>query len=342
MRADLLALQPIRSVAPGEDELPALRPPDGGCDTAAWLAEHRSLVWDTVERQGAMLLRGFAIETAREFERAVLALTTELNADYWDLPRRAPGCRYVQDATEYPSSRAILFHNEASHTPSWPRYIWFYCERPPAAGGETPLARCDLILDRLPADVRSQFIGRGLRYVRNFVPALDTPWERFFGTDDPSAVASRCAALGIDLSWSDDGSLRTITQRPAVAQHPRRGSVFFNQILLHHPVCLDAATREALVDLLGPDGLPRTIAFGDGGPIPDGIVELVLAATVETAFCFEWQAGDVLMVDNVAIAHGRRAFEGDRCVRVALSAFESDRHEPGLAETTDTVLGERG
>jgi alpha-ketoglutarate-dependent taurine dioxygenase len=33
----------------------------------------------------------------------------------------------------------------------------------------------------------------------------------------------------------------------------------------------------------------------------------------------DWQVGDVLLIDNVAVAHGRRPFTGDRRILVAMS-----------------------
>jgi len=33
----------------------------------------------------------------------------------------------------------------------------------------------------------------------------------------------------------------------------------------------------------------------------------------------DWRTGDVLLVDNVLLAHGRRPFTGDRRVLVAMS-----------------------
>jgi hypothetical protein len=33
----------------------------------------------------------------------------------------------------------------------------------------------------------------------------------------------------------------------------------------------------------------------------------------------DWQIGDVLLIDNVAVAHGRRPFTGDRRILVAMS-----------------------
>jgi alpha-ketoglutarate-dependent taurine dioxygenase len=39
----------------------------------------------------------------------------------------------------------------------------------------------------------------------------------------------------------------------------------------------------------------------------------------ETAISFPWQPGDILMLDNRLVAHGRNPFTGDRKVIVAMA-----------------------
>ena len=44
------------------------------------------------------------------------------------------------------------------------------------------------MLKRLPAGIRDEFAARGLRYIRNFIPGLDVPWQR--AGDDGTHYAS--------------------------------------------------------------------------------------------------------------------------------------------------------
>jgi alpha-ketoglutarate-dependent taurine dioxygenase len=39
----------------------------------------------------------------------------------------------------------------------------------------------------------------------------------------------------------------------------------------------------------------------------------------EAAVCFAWQKGDLLMVDNMLVAHGRAPFTGPRRILVAMA-----------------------
>ena len=57
--------------------------------------------------------------------------------------------------------------------------------------------------------------------------------------------------------------------------------------------------------------------YGDGTPISDGDMDRVRDAIWKNMVFFKWRAGDVLMIDNAAVAHGRIPYEGTRQVAVA-------------------------
>ena len=77
--------------------------------------------------------------------------------------------------------------------------------------------------------------------------------------------------------------------------------------------------REYLVDVYGADRLPFNTAFGNGGPIGADVVQVINEVYEAHTVREPWQAGDLLVVDNIRAAHGREAFEGPREVVVALA-----------------------
>jgi alpha-ketoglutarate-dependent taurine dioxygenase len=143
-----------------------------------------------------------------------------------------------------------------------------------------------------------------------------------------------CRRYGLQWEWLSDGILRTSNWAPGVLSHPETGEkAFFNQVQLHHIACLEPATRGALLDLFGPERLPRRVTFGDGSEIDESIMEDLLITSTEAAICFSWHSGDVLLVDNILVAHGRKPFQGPRQVYVALSRFVDGRDVTGHVST---------
>jgi alpha-ketoglutarate-dependent taurine dioxygenase len=313
-------LLPVRHVDPGPAlNFPQLLGPDPGLpEFARWLAEHRGRVEGAVSEHGAVLLRGFDVTEEGAFERMAAALCNTLAPNYGDLVKRA-SAEFVYDATVYPKDRAILFHNEGSHTPELPTRQFFYCGRAGFTGGETPIVDCRELYRALPSELLRPFEEKGLVYVRNFIPGVDVRWQDFFRSEERAEVEARCRAQGVEWQWKRDGSLRILTRAPAVLRHPQtRQPSFCNQVLLHHVSCLDAKTAAALRAVLEPEDLPRNVLFGDGTPISDEVLAELLRVTVATAVRFTWRQGDILMLDNLATAHARSPFEGDRQILVAV------------------------
>jgi hypothetical protein len=272
----------------------------------------------TLHEHGAILFRGFGIASIGEFERVAQAVCGELFGEYGDLPREHTGGR-VYGSTPYPAEQTILFHHESSHLPRWPLKQWFFCVQPALEGGATPIADGRRIYCALPEAVRGRLRDRGLLYVRNFTPGFDVSWQAFFQTDDRAAIEARCRAGGMRCEWLAGDRLRIGQRGPAIVAHPKTSAwTVFQQIQLHHPAFLEASVRDSLLGMLGEEWLPRNVTYGDGAPLDEEVLRLLGDAYARTAERFVWQAGDVLLLDNMLMAHGRDPFRGPRKIVVAM------------------------
>jgi alpha-ketoglutarate-dependent taurine dioxygenase len=288
-------------------------------DLAEWCASHRAEIEGHLDRYGALLFRGFGLQAAPEFERAASAIAPDLNAEYGDLPPE-PTSERIYGSTPYPADKMILFHNESSHLPQWPLRQFFACVVPAEQGGETPLLDCRTVCQVLDPAVLEEFARKGLMYVRNFSEGVDVPWQDFFHTTSREAVERTCAEAGMAYEWTAGGGLRVRNRAPAVTTHPRTGErVFFNQVQLHHAHCLEPETREALQQLFSEEEFPRNVLFGDGTPIPDEVVDTIGETYEELCVEFAWDEGDMVLLDNMLVAHARRPFTGPRKVLVAMA-----------------------
>ena len=253
-----------------------------------------------------------------DFERFAQALCPNLYGEYGDLPREEMGGK-VYGSTPYPSDETILFHNESSHMHRWPMLIWFYCVKPSESGGETPIVDCRKIYQALEPDLRQKFAERGLMYVRNFTPGLDVSWQNFFHTDERSVVEDFCKQAGIQFEWTSGGGLRTRQICPAIVKHPQTGEmVFFNQLQLHHVSCLAAPVRESLLSMMREEDLPRNVYYGDGSSIEDSVIDQLLTLYRKSAVAFPWRQHDIIMLNNMLVAHSRNPYVGERKIVVAL------------------------
>ncbi len=293
----------------------------GDLDVVAWAREHRGFIDSALCQHGGILFRNFGLRTPQDFEAFAEVIEPELYGNYGDLPKKEGG-RNIYRSTPYPERQMILFHNESAHLDRWPRKQWFFCELPSPVGGATPIVDGREVLRRLPQEVVEAFTRKALLYVRTFTQGLDVSWQGFFKTGDRAEVEARLAAGGVEWRWLPNDELQTRTRCPAVITHPVTGDrVFFNQVQLHHVSCLEPGVREDLLALVGPQGMPRNVFYGDGTPIEDDVMALVGRVYEECAVRFDWRQGDVVMLDNMLAAHARDPYQGERKIVVAMGAM---------------------
>lgn len=296
---------------------------------ATLVQAQRAAIDDLIDRTGGILFRGFAVDE-RGFADTVAALCTALPYVYRSTPRTDVGGG-IYTATEYPANQSIPMHCENAYQRDWPMRLLLHCAVPALRDGETPLADVGRVTDALDLRLVRRFAERGVMYIRNYRPGLDLPWQTVFQTTERDEVERYCAAHHIAWEWLDGDALRTRQVCPAVVRHPRSGKpLWFNQAHLFHVSSLAPAIRDALLAVYRADELPRHAAFGDGSPIATTDLDAVRLAFEQHTMMFPWQRGDLLVLDNMAIAHGRRPFDGPRRVLVAMGAAYSERRSSAM------------
>jgi len=286
-----------------------------------YVGDHRAGLESKLAEHGAILFRGFKVDGAGAFSEFVGA-TGDRSLDYrfGSTPRTLVSDK-IYTSTEYPANREIPLHNENAYLASWPDRLAFCCVTPSERGGETPIADMRDVTRSISAELMDRFGQARVEYVRHFHPGIDLSWNQVFQTSDPDAVAKTCAANGIRFDWiGEDGSLlRTSQICQGVACHPVTGErVFFNQAHLFHATSMGPEIAKELRNVFGADRLPRHARYGDGSEIPDEVIAGIHTAFRSHAVAFPWQAGDVLWLDNMQVAHGRRPYRGERRILAAL------------------------
>lgn len=303
-----------------EHALPlALTAPGAACSIHQ-LHAHWDQIQAWLDQHGALLLRGYSVKSPLEFKKFAAGFGFALKDYAYASTPRSKVVGGVYSSTEYPPHQSIPLHNEQAYTKAWPEYLWFHCMQASSSGGETPLADSRKVFSQVDEAVRERFQRHGLMYVRNYGTGLDLDWRQVFNTEERRAVEAYCDAHAIEWQWLTSEHLRTRERCQAVVQHPRTAAwVWFNQAHLFHESALPDEIRSSLVDSVGRENLPRNVYFGDGSVIPDQDLDHVRSVLQQCSRGFPWQAGDVLMVDNLLAAHAREPFSGARKVIVAMA-----------------------
>ena len=303
------------------EPLPALISPQGDRDLLALVKNERDNVRRLMREHGALLFRGYDVTTPAKFGDICAALTDEL-LDYTErsTPRNQVEGK-VYTSTEYPPEAHIPLHCEMAYTTKWPRILWMYSHVAAQEGGETPIADARKVYELISPATRQRFVDKkGVMYVRNFRKGIDLPWQEVYDVTTEAELEDYCKKHDIAFEWREGGVLRTKAIAQAVARHPETGdTAWFNQAHLFHVSSVDPAIRKILMTKFKEDGLPRNSYYGDGTPIEDAVLDEIRAAYVKAEVAFPWQPGDVLMIDNMLVSHGRRPFKGPRKTLVAMA-----------------------
>jgi alpha-ketoglutarate-dependent taurine dioxygenase len=298
-----------------------IRPAAGRPSLVGWARENRAALEAKLYEHGGLLFRGFLVGSAEEFGEFIKSVSGEL-LEYRERssPRSEVGSN-VYTSTDHPRDQHIFVHNENSYQQNFNLKIFFFCETPAASGGETPIADCRSLLARIDPSVRDRFIEKGWMYVRNYGDGFGLPWQTVFQTDDKRAVEEHCERNGIRVEWKSGDRLRTRKVLPAVSRHPVTGEpVWFNHATFFHYTTLEPWVQEAMLEEFDDEqDFPTNTFYGDGSPIEPEALEALRGLYKSETVIFPWERGDVMLLDNMMVAHGRTPYGGERRILVGMS-----------------------
>ena len=290
-----------------------------GDGAVAWAGAHREALRAVVTEHGCVLVRGLGLGGAAGTGAVFRQLTTGLMTEKEAFAARQAYPSGLYSSSKWPPNQQMCMHHELSYALEFPGLMLFACLQAPGSGGATAVADSTAVLGDLPTGLIERFEREGWVLMRTYNEDFGASVEEAFGTGDRGAVEAYCRANAIEFEWQPDGVLRTRQRRSAVVRHPLTGQrCWFNQVAFLNEATIDPEVREYLVDLYGEDGLPFNTRFGNGDPIGEDVIQL-LNETYEARTAREpWQAGDLMLVDNIRTAHSREAFSGPREVLVGM------------------------
>lgn len=286
---------------------------------------------------GAILFRNFQVETAPEFQAILEEFGVALASNYhFGSAMRERLTEKVFTASSGPSEMIISPHNELNFVPVRPKMIAFFCEVEPEQYGETPLINTEKLFYDLPLELQEKFLNLPQQF-RRYVPSnlLEMVFEGL--TEDE--ITQMLQEQGFDFSWNEDGSLYFECSYTPLFNHPQTNRIclclsifnclvnreWYGKIRSRYPFLQGLYNRffpRSWYKLIEQNRSKVTNTFDKSKPkgsidmkflstdgqridLTDGEAEELGKAQCRNAVIFRWQQGDVLIVDNQAVAHGR-------------------------------------
>jgi alpha-ketoglutarate-dependent taurine dioxygenase len=310
-------------------------------DVAEWVERRREALLDTVHREGALLLRDFPIGEPERFEAVLLALDLDLDVSYQGgaSPRRRV-TKQTWTSTEVPSPFMIAYHTEMCYLRHRPRYIAFYCDLAPKRYGETVIFDGAAAWDNLSDAVRRMLETHGVRYRRYFparrkrlLPNFYVPWRDAFGVQEPKQLEELLHQDGTSFQWLNDGSVETEKTVPAVMREESAGraclsvSMYDEFSLVYNvdrfgdryaPLARFLVRRFVKMQASRKHMFLRTLR-GDGQAFSREQCHDIQRAAWDASVLFRWRKGDLLLLDNIRMGHGRMNIQRPRRIVAALA-----------------------
>lgn len=250
-----------------------------------------SQIRQTLNDDGWIILRGFDVDMGR-FSDLTRGLCGRITFD----PAREYGAENTQkvDAGIGP----IGLHIENGNTPVCPDIVAFYSPRAAFEGSQTTICDGRDVLAALDDTQRARWqrpltVERYLpeelwkRYLANEHPALSDPSE----VSEKHIMEFKAAIPNQDFELCEDGGmLYRLTVAPVRASTLSGGMGFANAVL-------------------GPSHnyAPPRYSFADGEEVSRYEIEALRALAEPATHEINWQDGDVAVLDNTRVMHGRRA-----------------------------------
>ncbi len=317
----------------------------------SFLAERSNHIMEKLAVHGAVLFRAFRIDSEPVFERAVLSINGMRAMDCYFMPE--PG-RTIVEGTKSVFNTNSLFktggswgmtaiHTENYSSPDVPRFISFLCVKPSWIGGETGLVDMAQVYSELDDALKAKLEAKAC-CVRHI------PVQSIVNRYQVSADAVRriCEQYGMPIVQSSGDEAQVLLCKPNVFDHPvtripaltanlhfevkglpaELNTIFrrrytgwkwaLHRFVWNHPGFARFITNSRKPPRKRPASRPDPQA--KVGSIFSGEDAKNLARIIEKHFhAHGWRAGDILVVDNLQIAHTGLPGLGPRLLRVLLT-----------------------
>ncbi|KAH8172081.1 taurine catabolism dioxygenase tauD, tfdA family protein [Sarocladium implicatum] len=299
-------------------------------------------ITELLDRHGAALIRGAGHPSADTFAELINAIEEGRGSHPYEqiglAGKRTVLAKNVWTANEGSPTTRFYQHNEYSRYTRFPANIHFYGVRQGDKGGSTPIANSAKVFERVQAEIPElvegvRQRGLGMKMVfrapgnegqhNGFNWAGEYSFGQEFQPGDDNATQRTKAEKQIrrltdDFEWQEDGSLELTQHIPGLRRHPVNGCpLWFNGLVGRHGITRDIGALDP--PHIGRDGMTYLpCVYGDGTQIPREYLDKLIEVIDKEEIYLKLENGDLLLVDNFQVSHGRQPWEGDRLVLVSM------------------------
>jgi len=246
-------------------------------------------VFSALKLNGAVVIPTDAFDI-ESFSRLIQSICRRITFD--------PAREYASSAAQTvdAGTAAVGLHIENGNTPLPPDIVSFYSARSAKTGAQTTLCDGIAVLAQMPKTLVSQF-EKPFSMTRTLPKAI---WQRYVATAFGLANADEVEQVHLDrfinavpgqsYAWAEEASINYRLEINAIRSDNM------------------AATPSFANALLGPsyNYEPPTYRFSDGAIISQDILDELAVIGEENTVEIPWRDGDVAIIDNKRVMHGRR------------------------------------
>lgn len=234
------------------------------------------------------------------------------------------GSAWMDTSAGAPSEIPVQFHNEMAYSKKFPKHVAFAMVKQAESDGTTLLADNLHLTELLSISLKQKLQRLGVQYIRNLnddsqrdSPEFYTSWQQAFVTDDKQTALQKGNTEESILMPHEDGiRMKHITWCPTFYVHPDHGELYFASILNRHGSWMDNHPNWSHLPWAE---RPYHCVWGDGSEFSESELAEIRDVHTKSTIANRLVPGDLVVVDNLRVAHGRTPYKGKRQMGLLLS-----------------------
>lgn len=247
------------------------------------------------------------------------------------------GSAWMDTAAGAPCEIPVQFHNEMAYSKKFPKHVAFAMVMQAESDGTTLLADNMRLTELLSSSLKQKLKTLGVQYIRNLndqsqrgSPEFFTSWQEAYLTENLEEALKKGNTEESILVRHEDGvRMKHITWCPVFYVHPDHGELYFGSLLNRHGSWMDDHPTWNHMPLAE---RPYHCVWGDGTEFSESELAEIRDVHEKSTIANRLVPGDLVVVDNLRVAHGRTPYKGKRQMGLLLSDMVAREEQAPPAE----------